>query len=356
MKILFAGGGTLGPVTPLIAVAEAWKRTDPSVSFVWVGTSRGPEGAIVREQGMKFLHLPVARFTRYPSLEWLTLPFRAFQAFVTAWLVLGREKPSLVACAGGYTGVPMAYAAFIRGIPVWTHQSDVRPLLSNRLIAPVARLVTVAWPQTAGSFPRRKTELMGNPVRACVRAGAKDRAAVRFGLDLRLPTLLVTGGGGGAKWLNQMCMDMAPKLVGIANVIHITGPGKMKPAYQRFGAHYHAVELLVEGMADALAAADVVLARAGMGTISELSAMRKAAVLVPIHGSLQMANAAVLEDTGAAKVIQQPLATLGDLERAILGLLADEPARRALGDRLARALPTDVAEKIAHRLMRLMAK
>ncbi|OGL66576.1 hypothetical protein A2856_02740 [Candidatus Uhrbacteria bacterium RIFCSPHIGHO2_01_FULL_63_20] len=356
MTILLAGGGTLGPVTPLIAIVEAWKNADPSARFVWVGTRNGPEAELVRAEGIKFLYLPVARLTRYPSLEWLTLPWRIVSAFVMAWLILGREKPSLVAVAGGYTGVPLAYAAFLRGIPVWTHQPDVKPLLSNRLITPVATLVTLAWSVTAASFPKAKTEVVGNPVRAMMRAGAKDRAANRFNLDLRLPTLLVFGGGGGAKWLNQMCMDMAPKLVGVANVIHITGVGKMKPAYQRFGPHYHAVELLTDGMNDAIAAADVVLARAGMGTISELSALRKAAVLVPIPGSTQEANARVIGESGAATVFSQPLATLGDLEKAILGLLGDELKRRELGNRLASALPTDVAEKIVHRLQRIVKK
>lgn len=354
MKILFAGGGTLGPVTPLIAVAQAWKAEDPSVSFVWVGTKDGPEAELVRQEGIKFLYLPVARLTRYLSMEWLLLPWRLLSASMMAWLVLGREKPSLVACAGGYTGVPLAYAAFLRGIPVWTHQPDATPLLSNRLIAPVAKLVTVAWPRTALAFPRGKTEVTGNPVRASVRAGAKDRAARAFGLDLRLPTLLVFGGGGGAKWINQMCMDMGPKLAGVANVIHITGPGKLKPAYQRFGPHYHAVEMLADGMADALAAADVVFARAGMGTISELSALRKASVLVPLPGSPQRENAAPLGEAGAAIVLSQPLATLGDLERAILSLLGDELMRREMGDRLAGALPTDVAGVLVHRLKAIL--
>jgi UDP-N-acetylglucosamine--N-acetylmuramyl-(pentapeptide) pyrophosphoryl-undecaprenol N-acetylglucosamine transferase len=350
MKILFAGGGTLGPVTPLIALAQAWKAEDPSAEFVWVGTKDGPEAGLVRAEGIKFLYLPVARLTRYPSYEWAALPWRLLSALVMAWLVLGREKPSLVACAGGYTGVPLAYAAFLRGIPTWVHQPDAAPLLAVRLVAPVARLVTVAWERSARAFPRRKTEVVGNPVRASVRAGAKDRAAQVFGLDLRLPTLLVFGGGGGAKWINQMCMDMAPKLAGRANVIHITGVGKLKPAYQRFGPHYHAVEMLTDGMADALAAADVVFARAGMGTISELSALRKAAVLVPLPRSPQERNAEALQESGAAIVFSQPLATLGDLEKAILGLLGDEPKRREMGDRFADALPTDVAVKLVRRL------
>lgn len=350
MKILFAGGGTLGPVTPLIALMQAWKAEDPSAEFVWVGTKDGPEAGLVRAEGIKFLYLPTARLTRYPSYEWATLPWRLLTAFVTAWLVLGRERPSLVACAGGYTGVPLAYAAFLRRIPTWVHQPDAAPLLSVRLIAPVARLITVAWERTARSFPPRKTEVVGNPVRASVRAGAKDRAARAFGLDLRLPTLLVFGGGGGAKWINQMCMDMAPKLAGTANVIHITGTGKLKPAYQRFGPHYHAVEMLADGMADALAAADVVFARAGMGTVSELSALRKAAVLVPLPDSQQEGNARPLGEAGAAIVFSQRLVTLGDLEKAILGLLGDEPRRREMGARLASALPTDVAGKLVHRL------
>jgi UDP-N-acetylglucosamine--N-acetylmuramyl-(pentapeptide) pyrophosphoryl-undecaprenol N-acetylglucosamine transferase len=353
MKILFAGGGTLGPVTPLLAILESWKRADPSASFVWVGTKAGPEGALVREHGVKFLHIPVARLPRYVSFEWVTLPFRMAMALVTAWTIVWRERPDLIASSGGYTAVPIAYVAYLAGIPVWTHQPDVKPLLSNRLIAPVARLITVAWEATAKSFPKGKTHVVGNPVRASVRAGAKDRAATRFSLDLARPTVLIFGGGTGATWLNHMAMDLAPWLTERANVIHVTGIGKMKASYQRFGKNYHAVEFLGADMADAIAAADVVLGRAGMGTISELSALGKPAIIVPLSPSPQEDNARILRDTRAAIVFSQPLTTLGDLKKAIQHLLENPAERKALGSRLAQVLPTDGADLLVERLRQL---
>jgi UDP-N-acetylglucosamine--N-acetylmuramyl-(pentapeptide) pyrophosphoryl-undecaprenol N-acetylglucosamine transferase len=350
MKVLFAGGGTMGPVTPLLAVAEAWRAKDPRAEFVWVGTRQGPEREPVRAAGIRFFHVPVARLTRYPSLEWVLLPIRLFMSFVMAFLILGRVKPDLIASAGGFTAVPVVLAGWLRRIPSWAHQPDADALLTNRLCAPFACLVTVAWPATLASFPKSKTVLVGNPVRAAIRQGQKGAAHERFGLDLRLPTVFVFGGGTGASWLNHLFAEIAAPLLERANVVHVTGEGKGVAGLEGRKRYFAAESLSGEDMGHAFAASDVVLARAGMGTVSELAATRKAAVLVPIPASGQEANARQLKEAGAAVVLSQTSTTVGDLRAAVDGLLADPARRKELGERLSSLLQTDVADELVDRV------
>lgn len=345
---MLTGGGTLGPVTPLLAVAEAWKKIDPEVAFVWVGTRFGPERELIEEAGIPFLHIPTVRFPRYPTIEWVSLPFSMSAATVMAWLILGREKPDLIASAGGYTGVPFIITGWLRRIPSWVHQQDTGVTLANRMTAWMARCVTVAWEFLQRSFSPGKTDWIGNPVRESIKHGKRDKAYERFGLDLSKPTVMVFGGGTGAVWINTTMEAIGAELAMEANVIHITGPEKRTELLTNIGSRYTAVELLNrEDMAHAYAAADVVVARAGMATITELAALKKAAVLIPLPNTVQVLNAEILLEARAAVVCDQTVIGAGDIKLAVLALLADPDRRKLLGERMAEVLPTDVAGKMA---------
>jgi UDP-N-acetylglucosamine--N-acetylmuramyl-(pentapeptide) pyrophosphoryl-undecaprenol N-acetylglucosamine transferase len=355
MKVLFAGGGTLGPVTPLLAVAEAWKKIDPEVEFVWVGTPRGPERAAVEAAGIRFLSIPVARLTRYPSWEWLTLLFNLFRTVRQSFSILKSERPNLVASAGGFTGVPLTVVASLLKIPTWLHQSDVRPILSGKLAAPFASYITVAFEETKRSFPASKTELIGNPVRPSLMASSREEALGRFALDPARRTVLVFGGGGGSAWLNGMMETIGAELVKDLNVIHVMGPGKLTEDLAALGKNYLAAELLVGEMADAFASADVVVCRAGTGTISELAARRKPAIIIPLPNSPQEDNARVLEEAQAAIVLRQDSITPQEMLEAVRSLIKDEIRQGRLSSAIASVLRTDVAEELVRRLQRIAA-
>lgn len=344
MKILFAGGGTLGPVTPLLAVAEALRAQDPSVSIVWIGTAHGPEKSLVEAAGYPFFAVPVARLPRYPSTEWILFSWRMASAFARALWILRRERPDAIGTAGGYTGVPVVKAAWLLRIPRWIHQPDVRPVLSNVLTAPLATWITVAWEATRPSFSTRKTDVVGNPVRASVTRGDRARALARFGFSGTRPIVLVMGGGGGSAWINQTVSSFAPRLLERADLIHVTGR-------QKTSASYATVELL-EGadMADAYAAADVVVARAGMGTIGEVSVLRKPTLLIPLPNSLQEANAMLAASAGAAVVVQQAEGS-DALWNVLADLLSDKEKQRHLSERMGALLPDDAAARVAKRLL-----
>lgn len=350
MTILFAGGGTLGPVTPLLSVAEAWRRMDPSVSFAWVGTPKGPERSLVEDAEIKFFTLPVARFPRYPSKEWIFLPRQFLRAFFSAWKILKEVKPDLVASAGGYTSVPIVWVAFFHHIPVWIHQQDVLPLLSNRLTAWCATLITTAWKRSTHDFQKRKTIWVGNPVREMFKKGNKEEAARLFALDPLRPTVLVLGGGTGSTWINARMAEIGSYLATRANIIHMTGIGKSTPALEKIGGRYKVAEFLTNRIQHAFAAADVVVSRAGMGVLTELAATRKPSILIPLSRSPQEANAQIVKDAGAAVVLSQEMTSSEEFGREILALLEDEKKQRLLSERIAALLPTDVSDALAERV------
>ncbi len=354
MKILFTGGGTLGPVTPLLAVAEAWKQHDPAVEFVWVGTPSGPERETIEKAGIRFLSLPVARLTRYPSMEWVFLPVNLIRAVRGAWSILKFEKPDLIASAGGYTSVPVVIAARIMRIPSWIHQSDVRPILSNKLMAPFATWITVAFAETASAFPKNKTSVVGNPVRSSLLTVDRETAMRRFELDLTRQTVLIFGGGGGASWLNEMMAVIGVDLVKDVNVIHLTGKGKLSLKLIEMKGNYFAGEFLTDRMPSAYAAADLVICRAGTGTISELAALRKAAIIIPLPNSPQEDNARVLSDANAALVLQQNATTPQELLEAIRVLVRDTSRCQHYSDQISHLLQTNVAGLIVDRLQKLI--
>lgn len=351
MKVLFSGGGTLGPVSPLLAVKEAWTERDPSLKAIWVGTPSGPERAVVEALGIPFISLPVFRFPRYFSREWVLAPIHAVRAFARAFMILVNERPDLIATAGGYTGVPLAFFAWCFRIPVWVHQQDATVLLANRLVTPFASLITVAWPDLVSKFPKRKTEWIGNPVRRQMGGGGTV-----YAFDVTRPTVLILGGGGGSLWLNTTMEKIGATLAKEANVVHVTGIGKMTYELQMLGETYHVVELLPEGLYDLISKADLVVSRAGMGTLSEIASQARAAIFIPLPDTPQEANAKHVSDTQSGIVLSQRTTTPKELLHTISSLLKDANLRKTYGERIHHLFPTDVAEKIAERLMHLIKK
>ncbi len=331
----------MGPVTPLLAVYEAWKKRDSTLEVLWAGTAHGPEKAVIEAQHIPFYSFPVARFPRYITWEWVFAPFRFVAALYKATQLFRFEQIDLVASAGGYTAVPVILAAKIYGVKIWVHQQDAEILFTNRLIAPLADYLTVAWERNKKEFGS-KARLVGNPVRSSVLSGSKERALKRFLLDPKKPTVLVFGGGTGAVWLNRLVQDIVPKLVQQANVIHITGKGKNQTGFEH--QNYYACEFLDKDMADAYALTDLVVCRAGLGTITELSALAKPAIFIPLPRSAQETNARMVESSSL--VLDQTDVTPELLFETILDLLHDKTRLLELGEKLHRVLRTDVADEL----------
>lgn len=315
MKILLTGGGTLGSVSPLLAVLPQLQKDGHEVRFI--GTRDGPEQELVEAAGVSFSSIATAKLRRYFSGWNLLTPFQFAIAIFQACIKLLAWRPDLIVSAGGFVSVPLVWAGRIFGVPSIIHQQDLEPGLANKLMVSSASKITVAFEDSLKDFPAAKTAWTGNPVRDLT------STTNEFELDSDFPTVFITGGGTGAQAINDLVSD---KLCEFANVIHLIGKGKTatKINHQR----YHGREFLVDEMMEAYEKADLVVARGGLGTISELAALGKAAIIIPLPDTHQEKNAAFLAKHQAAIVLDQTELTPEEFGERIKKLLAD-PEQRA---------------------------
>lgn len=334
--IVFTGGGTAGHVFPALAVLDAlalrW-----SGRVTWIGSATGIERGLLKERALPYHAIPAGKLRRYFSLRNLLDLFRVLAGIVAALVVLLRERPRLVFSKGGYVSVPPVLAAYLLRIPVFTHESDLNPGLATRINARFCEKVLVSFPRSGDYLPaslRAKVLPAGNPVRAALLRGdpAAGRAWCGCGPERRL--LLVLGGSLGSAFINGAVLRDLERLTRDCHVVHQMGSSHYRSA-SRPG--YRPVPFLREELPDVLAAADLVLCRAGANTLWELAALGKPAVLVPLSELAsrgdQIENAAYFGDAGAALVIPEEQAGAGRLAAAVLGLLADAGRLAEMGRR-----------------------
>ncbi len=336
MKILFSGGGTLGSVTPLLAIREALSHEFSGVEYIWVGTKDGPERAFIQPEKLRYIPLPAGKLRRYISFQNLVDLFRMIHAFFSSLLLLRRERPNLCVSVGGFVSVPLHWAAWCLRIPTWIHQQDAKPGLANRLMAPCARVITTALRSNEKEFPPHKTKFLGNPVRSSISQGDKEKGAKIFHLTSNLPVVLVLGGGTGAARVNELIVEALPFLAEHCDVIHVYGKDRLSEdvliAEKKY-THYHAFSFLEREMTHAYAVADLVVGRAGLGTLTELAALSKPVILLPKHGH-QEDNARALQHADAAVVLDESQTNGQALSRHIRTLLHDDQGREKLGRHL----------------------
>ena len=351
MRILFVGGGTLGPVTPLIAVADFLKKRTGTVVLGLVGTRKGAERELAKKAGLPFYTITAGKWRRYFDVRNAVAPFAFLVGFCEALFLCARLRPTIIFSGGSFIGVPVIVAGWFLGIPSVTHQQDVEPSLANRLVAPFVKKITVTFEESARAFPAQKTVVTGNAVRAEIMTGDRDRAVARWGLETGVSTVLVFGGGTGARAINDLVGAALSELTQFCQIIHITGRGKsalsFSPSEGRGlkglgeGGRYHSFELLTDEMADAYAVADLVVARAGVGTITELSALAKPAVIIPISGTHQEANAALLARYNAAAIYQESEFTETFFADALRSLLLNFEKRALFGENIKKIMSLD---------------
>lgn len=342
-RFLFVGGGTAGPVTPLLAVMREIQKRDAQASFHWVGTYKGPERALIAREHIAFSPLIAAKIDRFFSLRNFFAPFFFLAACVQARRVLKMERPDVIVAAGAFVSVPIVWMGKLMGIPSVIHQLDVRAGLANKLSAPAASAVTVTFPSSAEAFSATKTSCTGAPVRPEI---LQPKTHV---LPLRSdkPVVLVFGGGTGAQAINDLTVAAADEVLQHAQILHITGKGKgaklEKPDYHQF-------EFLTDEMGEALHKATIVVTRAGLGTFLELAALRKPAIVIPMPNSHQEENAAMLWQAHAAIVLDQSQISPQEFASKIIGLLKDETKRAQLSANIAKFYQPDSAAKIVDKI------
>jgi UDP-N-acetylglucosamine--N-acetylmuramyl-(pentapeptide) pyrophosphoryl-undecaprenol N-acetylglucosamine transferase len=328
LSVVFAGGGTAGHISPLLAIANALRQARPDATLLAVGTPTGMETRLVPAAGIELATISRVPFPRKPSLDLVRLPVRLAAAVRQAGKILDDARADVLVGVGGYVCTPMYLAAWRRRIPIVLHEANTRPGLANRIGARLSKHVAVAFEQTKLQGARH----VGMPMRAEIsgldRVATRQAARESLGLDLDRPTLIVTGGSSGAQSINRTISSSLQVLsdAGI-QTLHITGRGKsVQDSNGRplEAAGYKQLEY-VDGMEVVYAAADLLLARAGAATVCEVAAVGLPAVFVPlpIGNGEQVLNASGLVRAGAALLVNDDSFTPEWVSREIIPLLSD---------------------------------
>lgn len=357
MKMLFVGGGTLGPVTPLLAVIDEIRRIRPDVECAFVGTPDGPEKRLVQEAGLRFIGLEAPKFRRYFDLQTLGLPLEFGVALWNAGRIVAKEKPDLVVGAGGYVQVPLGCAAKLAGKKLLIHQQDVVPSLSNKLLAPFADAITSAFEISRNDFPADKTEVIGNPVRRAIEEGSREQGRKLLGFTGERPIVLAFGGGTGSSFLNELIALASAHWTGFADLAHITGLEKAPirlPALEH-PERYRRMEFVGADIAHLMAAADAVVSRAGMGTLTELAALAKPVILVPMPDSHQEKNAEYVVEHGGARMFRELDLTPEQLVTFTHELLKKPDEAHRLGTRLQSLFHPGARQALAAKALGLLS-
>jgi len=357
LRVLLAGGGTAGHVNPLLATAAELAARPEGAALTVLGTAEGLESRLVPAAGLPLRVVPRAPLPRRPSPDLVRLPGRLREAVRRAAEAVEESGAEVVVGFGGYVATPAYLAARRLGVPIVIHEQNARPGLANRLGARWARYVAVTFPGT----PLPHATLTGLPLRAPIAELVAERAddalarrragAAALGLDPDATTLLVTGGSLGAQRINDAVSAGAAALdaAGV-QVLHLTGQGKDEPVRAATAGlrGYHVLPYL-DDMASAYAAADLVLARSGAGTVSELAALGIGAVYVPlpIGNGEQRRNAADVVAAGGGRLVEDADLTAGYVTGPLLDLLADRGALAAMGRAAAGAGVRDGAARLA---------
>ncbi len=291
-KIIISGGGTGGHIFPAVSIANAIKTQDPGADILFVGALGRMEMEKVPAAGYTIKGLPIAGLRRDLSLksirENLLLPFRLLDSIAAARKILDQYKPTVAVGVGGYASGPLLWAAGRKGVPYIIQEQNSYAGKTNKLLAPKAVRICVAYPGMEKFFPVSKIVLTGNPIRNDILPSTREShqaACNHFGLDPKKKTILVIGGSLGAGTLNR-CMENFLPRAGNFPVQILWQSGKngilqaMKAKNNYPQTAVYPMEF-IQRMDLAYAAADLVISRAGAGSISELSAAGKACIFVP---------------------------------------------------------------------------
>jgi UDP-N-acetylglucosamine--N-acetylmuramyl-(pentapeptide) pyrophosphoryl-undecaprenol N-acetylglucosamine transferase len=360
-RIMIAAGGTGGHVFPAIAIADALREVRPSTQITFVGTKDRIEWHAVPKAGYPIRNIWISGFHRRMTWQNLLFPFKLITSIFQSFQIIGDVKPHLFVSCGGYVAGPAGWVAEKKGIPTVIQEQNSFPGVTNRMLANRADVIYTAFAQADKWLPSGKTKLIGNPTRKALTSVDKDTAVRRLRLDPSRKTLLVLGGSGGAKSINDAMVanldtihnDMGIQIIWQAGTKYIAALREHIPI-----SKYTNLTMtdFIYDMPAAYAAADLVVSRAGASSCAELMLTGKPCVLIPsphVAGNHQMMNAKAMAESGAAVVLADADAS-GTLASIVRGLIADSESLAKMADSIrALAAPNaalDIANDIFNRL------
>ena len=358
--LMVAGGGTGGHIYPAIAIAREYIARRPDRRVVFVGTERGLEKTIVPKAGFPLEFISVGGLKGKGPVELAKNLARLPLGFIQAFKLLGKHQPNVVLGVGGYSSGPVLLAARMRGIPTIIHEANAFPGLTNRLLAKVVTAVAVAYQEALTRMKRTDGVVTGNPIRAEFFAASTQQPAT--GTRKRL---LIFGGSQGSRVINDAiagALLFLAKLKDTIDIVHQTGPGdldRVKSAYATSPFPNARVVAYLDPIVDEIAAADLIVSRAGAMTLGELAAVGRGAILIPFAAATnnhQELNARVVEKAGGAIVITEAELKPEKVAGAITSALSDPERTRRMGTAAKALAAPEATKNIADYIERIQRK
>lgn len=363
MRVIISGGGTGGHIFPAISIANAIKNRYPEAQFLFVGAEGRMEMKKVPEAGYEIVGLPVAGFDRKKLYRNFSVLYKLQKSMFLARRTIKNFKPDIAIGVGGYASGPLLKVAASRGIPTLIQEQNSFPGVTNKLLAKKAKKICVAYDGMERFFDKSKIVLTGNPCRESLFSGvSKKEACAFFDLDPKKKTILVIGGSLGSKTINTSFAQNKELITDDVQVLWQSGEFYYPELYLELGNAENKASFrlfdFIKQMDKAYAAADIVVSRAGAGSISELSLLKKPAILVPspnVAEDHQTKNAMALVKENAAILVKDDEA-IEKLVKIAVDTVNDEQLLSQLATNIDKFAHHDAANKIVNEVIKIVAK
>jgi len=323
MKILFTGGGSGGHIFPIIAISREIRRISPEgkIEFFYIGPKDDFGEILLSQEGIKVKTILAGKIRRYFDFKslfenlidiFVKIPFGIFQAFFYLFFL----APDLIFSKGGFGSIPAVISGWLLRIPIFLHESDSIPGMANRFLAKFSLEIFVSFPKTL-YFPEEKLILVGNPIRREILEESEEKAKNFFKTSGGKPLILILGGSQGAQKINDKILEILPEILKDFELIHQCGEKNYEEVRAEekimitkdLEKYYHLFPFLKEEeLKKAYAICDLIVSRAGAGTIFEIAALGKPSILIPLSGAAQdhqLKNAYTFAASGATKVLEE---------------------------------------------------
>ena len=366
MRVLISGGGTGGHINPALAIADKIKRENENAVIEYVGTKKGLEATLVPKAGLKIHHIKVRGFKHSLSLSNFDAAIKAVTSVLEAKKIIKEFRPDIVIGTGGYVCWPVLKAASKMNIPTAVHESNAFPGVTTRMLAKYVDVIMLGFEESKKYLDcdEKKLVRVGSPVSGKMLCANKETARQTLGFSMDEKVVLSAGGSLGAKPLNDNVYELIKNYTLPCGIRHIHATGnagwdEQKEKYLALGFTQKDEDTLICGnvtvqryiynMHELLAACDVEICRAGAMTLSELSVLGKAAVIIPspyVTNNHQFKNAKVLCDKDAAIMIEEKELDGEKLTQTVKSLVENDEKRKSIENNVRKFAVTDTLERI----------
>ena len=338
MRIMITGGGTGGHTSPAVAIVQELRRRDPQLVVQWVGLRGAIEERVAKTNAIPFRAISAAGWPRKRSIKRLIVAFKMALGLLQSLIYIQRFRPHAVIGVGGYVALPLGLAAQFTKTPLYLHEQNKRLGMANRILSKKVTHLFLGYPDTIGTYPKERATHVGNPVRAdFVNPPTKEAACAQLGLSPEQPVLLISGGSQGAQTINTAIKELLPELPQEGpQFLWMTGKHDYAACRSLAQSTEASVEVFsfIDDMVTAMAAADIIITRAGASTTAELSLLGKPAILIPYPHATdnhQLRNAEAYVEAGAARLLEDHECNGESLLALLTPLLQDPQELTAMG-------------------------